>query len=328
MDGWKRSMALVPAASLVLALGVVRLPWIALAPGPARDVFPLIKIEGVETHPPEGRLLLTTVLTSRVSAITAVRGWLDSAIEVVHEDLLIPPGQTEEEFEQISLSQMDESKIAAAVIALRRLTDYPDDHGPGALVQDVVEGSAADGRLFPGDLIVSADGEELPDVDSLAEAIEGTEGRRRLDLVVRVGGEERRVTVAPSIPPGEDEPLLGVALVENFPFDLSIESGDIGGPSAGLMWALGIWELLTPRDLIAGHDVAGTGQVGLDGTVHPIGGVDEKVRAAERAGADVFLVPRGNLAAARAVADEIRLIPVETVRQAVRALRRIGDGAS
>lgn len=317
----------MPAAAAVLALGVVRLPWIALAPGPARDVFPLIKLEGVETHRPEGRLLLTTVLTSRVSAATAVRGWLDSAIDVVHEDEVIPPGQTEEEFEQISLSQMDESKIAAAVAVLRRLTDYPDDHGPGALVQDVVSGSAADGRLFSGDLIVSADGEELPDVDALAAAIEATEGRRRLELVVRAGGEERRVVVSPTIPEGEEDALLGVVLVDNFPFDISIESGSIGGPSAGLMWALGLWELLTPRDLTAGREIAGTGQVDLEGGVHAIGGVDEKVRAAERAGAHLFLVPRDNLADARAVAGDIRLIPIETVRQAVRALARTADRA-
>lgn len=323
----RRGLPAAPLAALALALVVVRLPWIALSPGPARDVFPLIEIEGAETHPPNGRLLLTTVFTSRVSVVTAVRGWLDSAVEVVPEEAIIPPGQTEEEFEQVSLSQMDESKIAAAVVVLRRLTDYPDDHGAGALVQDVLAGSAADGKLFPGDLIVSVGGDPVEDVDQVAATIDDTRGRRPLRLTVRAGGEERRVTVRPVIPPGEDDPLLGVVLVENFPFEITIESGSIGGPSAGLMWALGLWDLLTPRDLVAGREVAGTGQIGLNGRVHPIGGVDEKVRAAERSGADLFLVPRGNLAEARAVAEEIRLVPIRTVRAAVRFLARGSNGA-
>jgi PDZ domain-containing protein len=121
---------------------------------------------------------------------------------------------------------------------------------------------------------------------------------------------------------GKDEPLVGVSLISNFPFRVLIESGDVGGPSAGLMWALGLYDLLTPGDLTAGRTIAGTGQIGLDGTVYPIGGIEEKVVAADHAGASVFLVPAGNIAAARAAGDDgIVLIPVSSFQDAVDRLQ-------
>ena len=328
MDGWRRrALALAPAAALLVSLAVVQLPLFALFPGPARDVFPLIRIEGTQTSDPNGHLFLTTVSYRYVDVISAVVGWLDPAVDVVPEDAILPPGQTEEEYDRVTRSQMDESKIAASVSVLSRLTDYPDDHGHGALVQDVVEGSAADGRLFPGDLIVAAQGREIEDVDALSRAIDATEGRRRLLLRVEAGGEERRVVARPRVEDEEEGPILGVVLVESFPFDIVIESGEIGGPSAGLMWAIGLYDLLSDEDLVAGRRIAGTGAIDLRGTVLPIGGVEEKVRGAERNDATLFLVPRENLQDARAVAEDIELVAVGDLAEAVRYLTRSANPA-
>jgi Lon-like protease len=119
---------------------------------------------------------------------------------------------------------------------------------------------------------------------------------------------------------GSHRPLIGVLPVENFPFDVSIESGEIGGPSAGLMWALGLYDLLTPADLTDGRTVAGTGTIDLDGAVGPVGGVHHKILAAERAGADLFLVPEGNLAEAEDVRAEMALVPVSSFAEALGAL--------
>ena len=323
MDGWRRrALALAPLAALAISLAVVQLPLFAIYPGPAKDVFPLIRVEGAETTDPNGQLFLTTVSYRHVDVISAVLGWLDPATEVVPEEALFPPGQSEQEYERQTRSQMDESKIAASVAVLSELTDYPEEHGHGALVQDVVDGSAADGRLFPGDLVVAAEGRPIEAVDDLSRAIDATEGEGGLQLRVEVDGEERRVTVRPRVEDEEEGPILGVVLVENFPFDIVIESGEIGGPSAGLMWALGLYDLLSDHDLVAGRRIAGTGAIDLGGGVLPIGGVEEKVRGAERNEAAVFLVPRDNLADARTVAGDIRLVAVDDLGEAVRYLTR------
>jgi PDZ domain-containing protein len=111
-------------------------------------------------------------------------------------------------------------------------------------------------------------------------------------------------------------------VVENFPFDVRIRSGDVGGPSAGLMWALALMDLLEPGNLIDGRTIAGTGAIDLEGHVHPVGGVAHKVLAGARAGAELFLVPTENLAEARAAGADIRLVAVSTVDEAVTELER------
>ena len=120
---------------------------------------------------------------------------------------------------------------------------------------------------------------------------------------------------------------MGITTVPNFPFPITISSGDIGGPSAGLMWALGLYDLLTPGDLTGGRTIAGTGQIEPDGTIDPIGGVQQKIAAARAAGATVFLLPRRNLADAREVARGLPLVPVDRFQDALAYLQS-GAGES
>ena len=130
--------------------------------------------------------------------------------------------------------------------------------------------------------------------------------------------------MVPRYEPKLKRPIIGVRTVQNFPFSLTIKSGDIGGPSAGLMWTLGLVDLLTPGDLTDGRKIAGTGEIGPDGKVYPIGGVEEKVVAAQRAGAVVFFAPVEDAAAARAVAHGMTIVPVRTYRDALRYLHLQG----
>ena len=310
---------LTPTAALALCLFAVQLPLFVIGPGPAREVLPLIDIEGAQTFQPDGRLLLTTITTGRLSAYRAVQAWIDPEAQVVNERTLVPRGQTDREYEQASLSQMDGSKVAAVAVALERVTRYPREHGRGVIIQATVPGTPASGVLFPGDLVTSVDGDLLGGVDELTAAIRAAGTERVLRLTIRPieGGASRVVRISPVPRPGEPHPIIGVSVVNNFPFEVRIESGDIGGPSAGLMWALGVTDLLTPGDLTGGQTVAGTGDVGLDGSVAPIGGVALKVAAAEDSGAKVFLVPRENMSEARGAADDIELVPVSTVQDAV-----------
>jgi len=313
----RRSLSLIPLVVLLAVLTGVPLPLFEVGPGPAREVEPLIHVRGPEVFDSAGRFLLTTVTVSRATSFEAVRGWFDRSIDIVPERDVLPPGITEQENDEIQLSEMDASKLAAAYVTLQRVSGYPADHRPGALVQDVFPDFPADGRLFPGDLVLEANGEPVAGRAALAAAIRRAGADGRLTLTVRAGGETRTVVVRPVRAEGVDHAVIGVSLIDNFPFSLSIESGDIGGPSAGLMWALGLSDLLTPGDLAGGRVIAGTGTIDLDGAVGPIGGIEQKVVAAARAGADVFLVPRRDLAGARAVVDGLELVPVDTYADAL-----------
>lgn len=306
-------------AALAVCLAVVELPLFVEAPGRARSVLPLIDVDGTSTYESEGRLLLTTVNVGRLNAFEALTAWIDPQADVIPERELIPPGLSEEEYQRASRSQMDQSKVAAVAVALELLTDYPDEHGQGVIVQDVFAGAPADGRLFPGDLMTHINGSPLADLAQLREAIAAAADGGTVRLQVRPveGGDTSTVEIRPTRIEGVDRPVIGIAAVANFPFDVDIQSGVIGGPSAGLMWALGMIEILTPEDLTAGRSIAGTGSVDLDGQVGPIGGVRMKVIGAEEAGADAFLLPREDLADARDVAGSIELVPVGTVEEAL-----------
>lgn len=319
----RRLTVLAPVLALAAALAWVDLPLFTVAPGTAREVVPLIDVDGRRTYAPEGRYLLTTVSLDRATVFEALVGWVNPAAQVVPEGSVVPEGQTEREYERRTRSSMDESKIAAAVVALERLTGYPEERGRGVLVQFVVRDSPADGVLFPGDVIESVDGRPVEEVDDVGRAIREAGTEREVTLEIETDGERSTVRLRPARLEGARHPVIGVVLVQAFPFDIRISSDGVGGPSAGLMWALALVDLLSPGDLTAGRVVAGTGEITLEGDVRPVGGVEHKVVAAERAGAEVFLVPRQNSAAARAAADTMRVVPVGTLEEALRALEEV-----
>jgi PDZ domain-containing protein len=308
------------AAAILLAAAWIPLPYYSEGPGPAREVVPLIAVDGPPTYE-AGRFIMTTVAFDQLTGMTALRAWIDDDIRVVDRDVLYPDGQTVAQERERSLSQMDASKITAAFVALGAVTDYPKDRGDGVLIQTVFSDCPAEGELFPGDVVHSIEGHAIAGQADASRAIEAVPPGDPVTFRVSAGGEEHAVTVTRGECPGADEPVIGISMVPNFPFDVEISSGDIGGPSAGLMYALGLYDLLTPGDLTDGRLVAGTGAMGLDGSVGPIGGIGDKVVAARRAEADVFLVPGGNLEEAGEVdAGEMELVPVDSFEAALEAL--------
>jgi Lon-like protease len=325
----KRSLTLwILAAVIALAASWIRLPYYAVGPGPAREVVPLIDVTGTTTFD-TGRLVMTTVSFRQVTAVTALGAWIDPSRTVVGQELLYPGGETVAEERQRSLSQMDTSKIDAAVVALTAYADYPKRHGVGALIESVFTGTPADGRLFAGDVILSIDGHPVRTPDDVGAPIAAAGAGHPIRLVVEGRPNGRTtVTVTPRWEPTVKRPVIGVSTVSNFPFDLTIDSGNIGGPSAGLMWTLGIVDLLTPEDLTGGRRIAGTGAIDLTGKVYPIGAVEEKVVAAKNAGATVFLVPVENAAGARSVGGGMTIVPVRTYQEAVTYLRTGSTGGT
>ena len=307
--------------AIAFGAGWVRLPYFSFGPGPAREIVPLIHVEGARTYGSSGHLVMTTVRFTQVTALGALTAWIDPEQAVVNEDRVYPPGLSPSEEEERAVSQMDQSKIDAAAVALAEVTGYPREHGPGALVEFVGPGCPADGRLFPGDLILRIAGEEVDSRREASRLIDAVPADEPIEFRIEADGEVHDLRVTRGSCPETDEPLIGILLVEPFPFEITIESGDVGGPSAGLMWAVGLYDLLTPGDLTDGRTVAGTGSIDLDGNVGPIGGILDKVVAARDANADIMLVPEDNFDEIRVIdAGETRLISVSTFDEALEAL--------
>lgn len=319
---WRKLMFLVPVAALAWILFFIRIPYFVISPGPAQDVLPLIHVDEATVYPANGHLLLTAVNLQQPNVYEAVWAWVDSTRAVVSEGDILAPGETQQQNARRALSEMDTSKIDAAYVALNAYAGYPDRHGNGVLVESVLPGTPADGKLFAGDLIESVNGKPVNDPEELGKVIRAAGGGNPVTVRIKAAGETHDISLRPVRVKGIAYPVIGVSGVANFPFPLTIDSGSIGGPSAGLMWTLGLADLLTPGDLTGGETIAGTGTIDLDGQVGPIGGIAEKVIAAERAGARIFFAPLLDAPEARSVADDIVVVPVRTFMDAVRYLEQ------
>jgi PDZ domain-containing protein len=311
---------------LVVAAIAWPLPYYSEGPGPARDVVPRIIYQGMPRYEPTGRLDLTTVRYEQLTGLTALRAWLDNSLSIVKADVVYPPDVPVAVTQQRGVSQMDQSEIAATAVALHALHRYPKDHGDGALIEDVVPNCPADGKLYPGDIITSVDGNAVHTAAQASTLFDKIPDNQPLHFDLNVDGNavQETFTRAPCGP--KDEKLVGISMIDAFPIDVTYTSDEIGGPSAGLMWALGLYELLTPEDITAGRTIAGTGEIGPDGTVYPIGGIQDKVIAAQRAGATIFLAPKGNMDELQGVdTGDMQVIPVKSFDDALQALQQNGS---
>jgi Lon-like protease len=260
-----------------------------------------------------------TLLEELVSALRP------EGADLVPEEALVPPGSSFRERRRQNLRQMDRSEEVAAAVALRELGYDVEAEPEGALVVAVGSGAPAEGKLEPTDVIVAVDGAAVRTPDDLRRLIAKHEPGDSVRLRVRAAGATRVVeigTIESAEEPGR--PIVGIQ-VEQFadielPISVEIDLGGVGGPSAGLAFALDVVEELR-GDIDRGLRVAVTGELELDGGVAPIGGVKQKVIGARRSRADVFLVPAGdNAVEARRHAGDLRIIPVESFGQALRAL--------
>jgi PDZ domain-containing protein len=303
----------------MFAAQLVRLPYLSEGPGPTHDVVPLIKVNGHPTYPPAGHLLLTTVSLSSepLTPLQLFVAWLDPREDVLPESDFVAPGGTLQGETELQRYAMDQSQLDATVVVLSRVADYPESHRPGAIVESTVEGCDAAGKLFSGNVITAIDGQPISGSQQASDLIDGTPPGKPIVFTAKAGSKNVTVALKRTDCGPHGGAYVGVVLINNFPFDVSIDDAGIGGPSAGLMFSLGLYDVLTPGDLTGGRTIAGTGQIGPDGAVYPIGGVEKKVYAAEKAGADIFLVPKQDYDAAKATGLGIQLFPVSTFDEAL-----------
>ncbi|HEV2068323.1 MAG TPA: PDZ domain-containing protein [Acidimicrobiales bacterium] len=322
----KTKIALGLVFVLVVLGLVVPLPLVVLAPGGAVSVGERVEV-GRPTDPLSGELLLTTVSIFQPSAFGVVRAWLGERHEVLPRSLVYPDGVDQEEFGETQRQLFRESSEVAAAVGLRVAGEQVTISGEGARIAQVVAGSPADERLRAGDVVVGVDGRPIELASDLVTALATRSAGDEVVLSVRRGELDQEIPVRLREVEGIDQPALGVAVATvdldiTLPFTIEVDQGRIGGPSAGLMIALTVYDLVDPVDLTAGRTIAGTGTIDLDGDVGSVGGVDAKVVAAREAGASLFLVPEGEAALAReAAGDDLEVVPVGSIDDAIAALQ-------
>ena len=336
----RRTLTLLLSGLLAVVLtagaSAATVPYVAYQPGPTFDTLgevdgtPVIQVSGREVFETEGRLDLTTIsLRSQLTLTEAVVSWLRRDRAVVPRELVFPPGQTDDEVRQRNAERLIASETAATTAALRQL-------GVPFTVQvriDAVQpGLPAEGKLQEGDVVTSVDGEPVGGSEDLRDRVSTRDPGTSLRVgYLRDGAEQQAELVTAAPPSGDARSVIGVQLAEvaEYPFEVDITLKDVGGPSAGLMFALGILDKLGPESLTGGLYIAGTGEISTEGDVGAIGGISQKIAAAEAKGADAFLVPEGNCAEAAGSAPEgIRLVRVETLQGALDALATLREGGA
>ena len=333
------------AVAMVVLLVITFLPtsYVIQRPGPVYNTLgsaqnadgeevPLISVEGAETYPTDGSLDLLTVQVQgnrehTPSWFELAMAWFDPSRAVMPIDAIFPEDQTTEERNEESAQMMVDSQHEATAAAL---TELGYDVGGTLAVFSVIDGAAAEGILEQGDLILEANGEELTDVSTLRSVINEGEGAP-VELLIERDGEQQTVEVTPketTDDAGKTTWILGVNLTTDydFPIDVTIQLNNVGGPSAGMMFALGIIDTLTPGELNGGQQVAGTGTITADGEVGPIGGIRQKMWGALDAGAQWFLAPEANCdEVVGHIPGDLRVFSVEDLDDALAVLDAVSS---
>ncbi|MCX4883464.1 PDZ domain-containing protein [Streptomyces sp. NBC_00847] len=348
----RRTATMLASTLMLIALlcaGVfIPVPYSEMSPGPTvntlgdHDGEPVLQISGRKTYATSGHLNMTTVrVTSadyRMNLVEAVYGWLAHDGKVVPHDTLYPDGKTEEQSTQENAEEFSESQESAKVAALKAL-DIPVKGF--VIVSTVVKGSPAQGRLHAGDVIKAVDGTAVKQTTDVAKLVTKHKPGQNVVFTIVPAKDQaaakkknttatstRNITIrtATSDDRGEKRAIVGISAGTDhtFPFAIDIKLADVGGPSAGLMFSLGLYDKLTPGSLTGGKFVAGTGTIDDDGKVGPIGGIEMKTVGARGKGAQYFLTPADNCAAAaKDTPDGLTLVKVNTIGDALGALKDI-----
>lgn len=326
--------SLMALAIFSVVLWNVELPYLAWSAGPTPEVVDLLTVEGAEQYPVEGDLYMLTVSQQDLNVYELLAALTDPQVDVLERTAVRPIGVTQEEYQRQSRERMDESKVAAISVALDRLGYDVTVEGEGVEVVSVLEGTPAEGVLVAGDIITAINGEPV---------FVGT------DATAEISTYQIGETITLTVARGEDIVEVPVTLIEHnqnqglpmvgfgpathnprfvFPIDVEIDSSNIGGPSAGMMYTLAIMNVLTPEDLTHGYRIAGTGTISTQGDVGAIGGVRQKVVGATLSGAEYILVPEANYdEALTADIESAEIVAVETIDEALEFLETLEDAA-
>ena len=342
----RRSVASLLAVGLLLVLvvqvGRTSVPYVTVSPGPTVDVLgeegdePIVEIDGTRTYPTTGQIRLTTVSVTNpeneLNLVEALAAWFGSDVAVLPYKAMYPRSSTNEQERAESAAQMVSSQDAATAAALTELGEELPTYAE--VVGVTPDGPSVD-KLEARDRVVRVAGERADEVQDVLDALDSVQPGDEVEVEVLRKGEERTVTIATA--PGPEDPeqaTLGIIVGTGyeFPFDVRVRIDEsIGGPSAGLMFALSIYDTLTPGPLTGGEVVAGTGSITAEGDVGPIGGIVQKIAGAEESGASLFFVPPDNcdtVVEADLDGDGPRLVRADTLHSAVESLEKYVEDPS
>lgn len=333
-------MSLGALTALVLVAVLLPVPYVKLAPGPTFNVIgendgePFLRIEGTTTYPVTGNLDMTTVRESGgprggLTFVEAIGAWFSTADAVVPRELIYPDDVTGDEVRQrqaalFSTSESDAVGAALGFLGIPASTE---------VVATAVLADAPAGEFFePRDAIISIDGTAISEPGQVVDIVRGKPIGSSFAFEVERQGESLSFDITSEPNPSDPQtPYLGVTVGLFFTpdFDIDFTLQDVGGPSAGLMFATGIVDKLTPEDLTAGGYVAGTGTIDPEGNVGPVGGIRQKLAGARDAGAELFLLPERHCAEAEGhVPEGLTVVPVTTLTEAIEAVRAWTAGES
>ncbi len=339
----RRTVASLLASGLLAVLFYVAVsqpvPYVTMSPGPTVDVLAedrgeeIVEVKGHDRYPTDGRLELTTIqITGPMQEVNlgeALAAWFDRSRAVYPREAFYAPDESEQDVDTESAVQMVSSQDTAVAVAL---TELGYDLEKITEVLAVSPGTPADGELKTRDQILAVNGQKIRDATDVSAVVRRTPKGEDATFLVRRAGKEKTVRVVPE--PSKDDPdvpVVGIVVGPSydFPFDVAVNIDKrIGGPSAGLIFSLGVYDTLTRGSLTGGAAISGTGTIAEDGSVGPIGGIQQKIVAAEDSGAELFFVPPRNCESAMAVGlddQEMRLVKAPTMHSAVESLHKYVD---
>lgn len=333
--GWLGFLFLTIVVSA--GLSFIPLPYVILQPGPITNTLgkldgqAIVQVKGATSYPAEGNLDFTTVRVVggpgvRVNAFELLTAAVREDEEIFRREEIYPEETTREEIQQENAAEMVDSQEVAAAIALRETGHVVPEK---VIVSSIPDGSPSKGVLEAGDEFVSVAGVRVADATQVQEAIRGHEAGTPVEMVVKRKGKETPLSVPTRDNNGTT--VVGVLLGRDYdlPVDVTITAGEVGGPSAGTMFTLAVYDVLTPGNLTGGKHIAGTGTMQPDESVGPIGGIRQKLAGARAGGAEWFLAPADNCGEVRGhVPDGLNVLRISTFDDALAAVEGIASGST
>jgi Lon-like protease len=328
-------------SSIVIALMMIAgiffsLPYYVSKPGIAKELAPIIQVaDGTEG---KGSFMLTTVRMGRANIYSYFEAKLFDYVELYPVEAILHETETQDEYNARQLHMMAGSKLNAIEVAYKK-AGYPVEYEyKGVYVVQVVPDMPADGKLRSGDRITQVDGQDFPSSESFIEYVGEKKAGDQVELTIT--REDKTKTVKVSVEPFKDDPKkigIGISLVDDKEIivnpKVTVKTDEIGGPSAGLMFSLEIYDQLMEEDFTKGYKIAGTGTIDAEGSVGPIGGIDQKIVAADKAGAEIFFAPneKGSknsnyklaVKTAREIDSNMKIVPVDIIDDAINYLQKL-----
>lgn len=327
---------MVVVAVVLMASSFYTLPYYVSKPGMAKELEPIIQVEN--GYDEKGTFMLTTVRMGKANVYSYLIAKASKYQEIYPEEVIRGDDETEEEYTTRQLHLMDTSKLNAIEVSYKKAGIPVDYHYKGVYVLNVYPNMPADGKLLPGDRIIKIDDKSFSSSDSFIEYVREKHVGDPIKLSIERNDSPKEVTISvAAFPKSPSKKGVGIELVEDKEVivkpEVKVNTDEIGGPSAGLMFSLEIYNQLTKEDFTRGYNIAGTGTITADGKVGPIGGIEQKIVAADKVGAEIFFAPNENgekdsnynaaVKTAKDIKTKMKIIPVDTFDEAVAYLEKL-----